>query len=190
MSSSKPRAPQTAHLRKAIQKASRQLHRPRRSTKPISYTSASVPPCLNDTTTHCWFAVVPPKASKSVSDAKENFIDRCAQPLPPLFSFWRQNQSDDPSKKLNDANTSCADVTNSGTKVEVKALCQILEQLGEQFKTDGKPYCAMASAAAVRMVQCGKQDDINPGLWPYIRRAEVKNKADNSITASPRSNQN
>lgn len=190
MSSSKPRAPQTAHLRKAIQKASRQLHRPRRSIKLISSTSASVPSCLTDTTTHYWFAVVPPQASKSVADAKENFIDRCARPLPPSFSFWRQNQSDDPLKKLDEANAPCGDVTSTGAKAEVKALCEILEKLTEQFKTDGKPYYAMAASAAVRMVQCGKQDDINPGLWPYIRGAEGKGKAANSITAPTKSNQN
>lgn len=150
---SKPRAPQTAHLRKAIRKAAQR--RPRFNTAELlrqnaSTASKAVAPAINgvrDGVMHYWQSVS--------SGAKENdrIIQACTQKPPHL---------------LMDEDDRCIEKVDAHSNT----LCEILSRLAVRFKLEGRAYCAAAATAAVALVRLDRQDEINPGLWSYINKEE------------------
>lgn len=67
--------------------------------------------------------------------------------------------------------------------VEDDALCDVLDELSAEFKEQKRMYSAKAASSAIRLLRSGRQDDINPGLWPHIRRKEESRKARDAVGA-------
>lgn len=154
----KARAPQTAHLRKIIRKATRQSRhnrQPERRTPLQNIHDERPPDPFRDTRTHHWHWLKPSE------EAAKHIADTSCLRAPPHIS---------------DGGGRSVDMGSITEAVDIEPLCKILTSLASQFRQEGRLYSAFAATAAVALVQTGRQDDINPGLWRHIAYAETATK--------------
>lgn len=105
------------------------------------------------------------------------------------FHRWVNISGDDKKKAKDitseDAQSQDIRLVNSKSEGESdgkKMLCELLEKLSEEFRASGRPYVAMCAEAAIELLHENRQDDINPGLWPHIRRLEEEREVQLSET--------
>lgn len=139
----KARAPQTAHLRKIIRKATSRNARSKKRDEKKDETDRT-PAIIRDSHAYHWHKVNNEHSPSFTSFQYE----------------WAAVSCVNYEGAIEDDNN-------------VNKLCEILNGLAKQFHTDGRIYCSFAATAAIHLVRSGRQDDINPGLWRHINRIET-----------------
>ena len=113
------------------------------------------------------------KLSTAVTESDESNVEK--NPL--LVDTRNHHWLPIPSDKKNvgfDSKKSVQQDTNKSCGAEDKQLCTILQNLATQFETEKRMYAAIAARSAIRLVEDGRHDDINAGLWQHICREEQK----------------
>lgn len=65
-------------------------------------------------------------------------------------------------------------------------LIQILNSLSSDFTAQNRPYAALAASSAISLIQQGRQDDINAGLWQFITKKEAEMFSCNEKNDNPK----
>lgn len=150
--SKRPKAPLTAHLRDRIQKRAKKIPPPPQNARPARSTTSD--DAFQNTELYTWVRI------PEDLDAKE--LDNLPKRKPDLPASLHGEVEDGENR------------ASSEEKAKTEKFCALLNDLTDEFAAKKRPYCAMAAQSAIALTLEGKQDDINPGLWPFIRRMEEK----------------
>lgn len=148
--STAPKAPLTAHLRGRIQKRIRRNPPPPINTPDAG--AAATDDVFRDTELYSWVRI-----PEDLHEAERTGL--ASQDM----DFQVLIDADGGQKKW-----SCED------NAQTDKFCALLKELAKDFEDKGRSYCAFAAQSAIALTLDGRQDDINPGLWPFIRRMEEK----------------
>lgn len=160
----KPRASQTAHLRRAIRKAAHE-HANRPATKRQVKRSRSRHESwalqrLQNSKTAYWHRI----ERQPGEDCKNIDPENVMPGSPDVVPTDVKQDSDGDSRALNNK------LSDSPSTKREDALRDVLKHIADDMTKIDRPYAAAAALAARVMVTQGRTEDINVGLWPLVSR--------------------
>lgn len=153
----------TVHLRGKIQKRARK--RPPPNLNAASERGTASDDIFKDTELHPWFRI-PEDLTEDEKDVKDEI----------KFS---------PEEAFPKATSPTSDGGSSETNAKREKFCSLLKGVAQDFQETNRPYCALSAKHAIALTRKDEQDDINPGLWQYIREKEEELEKSECERAEP-----